>query len=1095
MTKLKTYFKDSYAQFLSSIPPQLCFRAVQVLAMVGVALCLAHTAQAQAPGLLWTTNVGANVFAVDDQTNLYANANGVVIKLNGNGVPLQTNTICPVPSIASSVAQRDVAGNFYFGGTFDGTNDFGGITLVGGWINNVNYNPARWVAGYSTCYLAKYASNGTLLWAISFGLQPGNNYLSDFCLNGDGSATVGVVCPTQSSGYSRMVRVSSSGAILWQSAGLGGLQFDSGSIKVSPITGTNGGFLYYRSAEGDVIGGFYSTNGTLNVSTGPSPLAYHAALSLNGKPVTTLANEIFLAGLNQISMPVLKKSLIGGSLVWTQAIGSVEQWILTADNAGSLYLAGTNGIFSKYNSDGIQIWTTNYGVAAIMALADSSGNRFVQFTNNTIARIASDPPSAGPFVVTPPQPLTVFVGDSFSLDVAAGGTPPFQYAWQLNGTNFPNATNAVLNFNSVTTSQAGPYTVVVSNSVGSVTSAPPALLRVKSVEIYAGGQLLTSGTYIFATPPLLTVRSAYPSGSAFYTLNGSAPSFASTPYSGPFTLTQSATVRAIGYSSDFTQSEEADAVDVTVLVSHTLTASSSGGGWVDLTQASNPPPSDAVSWWRGEGNTLDSAGTNNGIAEGSVAYATGRIGQAFSFNGTDADVSVPLTPTLDVGASNGLTITTWFNPTSTSKPASLVEWYDPGFSLDHYEGVLLEVNMPVSWGGNGSGCVLGNLQDTGGNFHLISSPAGQFTTGSFNYTALTYDKTSGIATLYLNGHIAAQTNLGTFTPETRASHFKMILGGIHTVISGHIAEHFGGLMDETAIYGRALSIAEIQSIYVAEGGVVTNSPSGSYFATNTVSVVANPAPGWQFLHWLGDASGTDPNLQVLMDHNKTIYAVFGTTLSTTVVGNGQVMLQPPGGLYAYGQTVRLTGVPQSGNYFGAWGNAASGNVNPLNFTVTNATPTVSSIFGTLSGGQSALTVEVAGFGHVNVNPQGNVFSTSQSITLTAVPDDGESFVNWTGDASGTQNPLTFTLNQSDVITANFTGAPAFHVNRQQGEGVGSAGFRFSLSGEANGVYQIFWSTNLTSWQSMGYVTNQSGEMQLLDPSATNSPQKYYRIEP
>src|SRR5262249_48311809 len=145
-------------------------------------------------------------------------------------------------------------------------------------------------------------------------------------------------------------------------------------------------------------------------------------------------------------------------------------------------------------------------------------------------------------------------------------------------------TNQVLNLNAVMPSQAGPYSVVVSNVVGSVTSAP-AILRIKSVAIYLGNQMLTNGTYLFTSPPTLSIRSAFANGSPFYTLDGSAPSFNSIFYTGPFSLTQSATVRAIGYSSDFSQSEEADAVNAVVLIDHTLTAGSEGGGSVGL----NPP--------------------------------------------------------------------------------------------------------------------------------------------------------------------------------------------------------------------------------------------------------------------------------------------------------------------------------------------------------------------------------------------------------------------------------------------------------------------------------------------------------------------------
>jgi hypothetical protein len=41
-----------------------------------------------------------------------------------------------------------------------------------------------------------------------------------------------------------------------------------------------------------------------------------------------------------------------------------------------------------------------------------------------------------------------------------------------------------------------------------------------------------------------------------------------------------------------------------------------------------------VAWWRGEGNTLDSTGNNPGAIQGTVTYAAGQVGQAFSFAGS-----------------------------------------------------------------------------------------------------------------------------------------------------------------------------------------------------------------------------------------------------------------------------------------------------------------------------------------------------------------------------------------------------------------------------------------------------------------------------
>ena len=44
-------------------------------------------------------------------------------------------------------------------------------------------------------------------------------------------------------------------------------------------------------------------------------------------------------------------------------------------------------------------------------------------------------------------------------------------------------------------------------------------------------------------------------------------------------------------------------------------------------------PPNLVSWYKGEGNTLDSKGTNNGTIQGDVTYTTGKVGQTFTLGG------------------------------------------------------------------------------------------------------------------------------------------------------------------------------------------------------------------------------------------------------------------------------------------------------------------------------------------------------------------------------------------------------------------------------------------------------------------------------
>jgi pectin methylesterase-like acyl-CoA thioesterase len=71
------------------------------------------------------------------------------------------------------------------------------------------------------------------------------------------------------------------------------------------------------------------------------------------------------------------------------------------------------------------------------------------------------------------QPVggTLNPGDPLTLSVTATGTPAPTYQWKKNGVNIAGATNPTYSVGSVTGADTGSYTVVVTNSVNSVTSA------------------------------------------------------------------------------------------------------------------------------------------------------------------------------------------------------------------------------------------------------------------------------------------------------------------------------------------------------------------------------------------------------------------------------------------------------------------------------------------------------------------------------------------------------------------------------------------------------------------------------------------------
>src|SRR6266404_5605664 len=100
-----------------------------------------------------------------------------------------------------------------------------------------------------------------------------------------------------------------------------------------------------------------------------------------------------------------------------------------------------------------------------------------------------------------------------------------------------------------------------------------------------------------------------------------------------------------------------------------------------------------------------------------------------------------------------------------------------------------------------------------------------------------------------------------------------------------------------------------------------------------------------------------------------------------------------------------------------------------------------------------------------------------------------------GDASGTQNPLSLTMTQSKVVNANFTGSASVQVDRAKGDGLTSAGFRFSILSDPQLAWQVRVSSNLTSWQGLGTATNSSTEVQFTDPDALTSARRFYQVLP
>ena len=83
--------------------------------------------------------------------------------------------------------------------------------------------------------------------------------------------------------------------------------------------------------------------------------------------------------------------------------------------------------------------------------------------------------SSPPFIVNQPVSQATVVGGSATFSVTAGGSQPLSYQWRLEGNALSGATGSVLNLSNVQLTDAGNYSVVVTNAFGTVTSSNASL--------------------------------------------------------------------------------------------------------------------------------------------------------------------------------------------------------------------------------------------------------------------------------------------------------------------------------------------------------------------------------------------------------------------------------------------------------------------------------------------------------------------------------------------------------------------------------------------------------------------------------------------
>lgn len=204
----------------------------------------------------------------------------------------------------------------------------------------------------------------------------------------------------------------------------------------------------------------------------------------------------------------------------------------------------------------------------------------------------------------------------------------------------------------------------------------------------------------------------------------------------------------------------------------------------------------------------------------------------------------------------------------------------------------------------------------------------------------------------------------------------------------------------------------------AIGGSTTG--GGSFDAGTNVTVTATPNLGYTFTNWTEGGvivPGAGAVYPFVLSGNRTLVANFAiNTYTLTVIAvNGTVLKNPDQLTYNHGATVLLTPTAATGFEFTSWSGDATGNNNPLTVVMTG-----NKII-TANFSPAAYTLNVTAVnGVVEKNPDNPTYNNGDSVVLTATANPGYEFTSWSGDATGTNNPLTVFMDGNKNITANFT---------------------------------------------------------------------------
>ncbi|MEM4733382.1 MAG: LamG-like jellyroll fold domain-containing protein, partial [Candidatus Bathyarchaeia archaeon] len=430
--------------------------------------------------------------------------------------------------------------------------------------------------------------------------------------------------------------------------------------------------------------------------------------------------------------------------------------------------------------------------------------------------------------------------------------------------------------------------------------------------------------------------------------------------------------------------------------------------------------------------------SNNGVPQNGVFQGVpGKIDGADTFDGSNDYVQVSHSGTL-TGYTTAFTASFWIRLEDTSRRQVILNKYD---TAGNQRGWFIEYN-PVDRPTRPFGFYASQDGVNYREWYASFVP----TAGVWYYVTVVWEA-NVVPRFFING--AQVTTVGSFTLSSIYNNAgtPLFIGRCPY----NNARYFKGSLDEIRISNPARSASYIQTSYnnqlnpatfyslgaeeafeevytltiVVDGqGSVSVAPEKAYYKHgDTVTLTATPDFGYQFTGWSGDLTGTNSPANLTITKNMIVTAHFSIkqyTIIASVSGTGGA-IDPSGAVtVTHGEDKTFTITPSYGFHVldVLVDGESQGAVTTYTFYAVSADHTITAIF---APNEYTLTVNVSpeGSGTVTLNNTGPYYY-GDAVLLTAEPNTGWYFSQWTGNLTGSQPSAVVIIDGDKEVTAVFT---------------------------------------------------------------------------